>query len=355
MHRTSQVPCFVLFFCLAMPSVLPGCSGMRSAKEEEEEEREERAAAAKPEGNANAAGGQCAPGQVNEKGVGKECHKREDCAGLWANFCDIVVSPRRPPMCSRMCDDSTDCGPNAYCGVINGVRHCYPSVCTAWKWTLGCEKTNAFCRDAHAETPAAGDEVQHKGAVVCSAGVAFSEEGYGARCDKSTTEKHGRTCQGKRAQSCQATFNPDGPDFCERECWAESTCGNYGYCGYQWPLKSFSLCYPRCPEPQHRAMTNKPDTLDACLAESGVVPPGNAAGVGKRCKTTADCASNSGAKVCGAELTEITRKSDVCTMGCEKDGDCGRNAVCSDLDFNGGGDGKTSGHPRYCVPACWSL
>jgi hypothetical protein len=318
-----------------------------------EDEEEQQEAAKTPAGNANV-GRTCAPGQVNDKGVGKPCQTREDCAGLWANFCDIVVNKRRPPMCSRMCDDDTDCGPGAYCGVINGVRHCYPNQCSDWKWTPGCDKWNPFCHDIRAEEPKPGDEVKHAGAVVCAGGIAYSDEGYGLRCDKSSHNLHGETCKGKRAQSCQATFNPDGPDFCERECWAESTCGNYGYCGWQWPLKSFSVCWPRCPEPEHRAVTAQPAQLDLCLAEGGVVPKGNAAGVGVRCQSSKDCAGNSGAKTCGRELTDVTRKPDVCTMACQSDADCGRNAVCSDVDFNLGGDGKPSGHRRYCVPACWA-
>ena len=155
-------------------------------------------------GNANV-GRSCAPGQVNDKGVGKPCQTREDCAGLWANFCDIVVNKRRPPMCSRMCDDDTDCGPGAYCGVINGVRHCYPNQCSDWKWTPGCDKWNPFCHDIRAEEPKPGDEVKHAGAMVCAGGFAYSDEGYGLRCDKTSHNLHGETCKGKRAQSCQAS------------------------------------------------------------------------------------------------------------------------------------------------------
>ncbi len=320
----------------------------------EDEAAEEREAAHKKEGNANFAGNQCAPGQVNDKGVGKPCQKREDCAGLWANFCDILVNPRRPPMCSRMCDNDTDCGANAYCGIVNGVRHCYPSICSAWKYTPGCEKDNPYCRDVRAERPTAGDEPKHVGAAICAGGFAFSDEAYGLRCDKSSREKHGVACQGKRAQSCQATFNPDGPDFCERECWAESTCGSYGYCGYQWPLKTFSLCWPRCPEDQHRTLKEQPANLELCQAENGVVPKGNALGVGVRCQADADCAGNPGAKLCGKQLSGITRKPDVCTATCQADADCGKNALCVDVDFNLSSDGKASGHPRYCVPACWA-
>lgn len=301
----------------------------------------------------------CAPGQVNAKGVGKVCHQPKDCAGLWANFCDIAVSTRRPPLCSRMCDDQTDCGENAMCGILNGVRHCYPSVCTQWNYTPGCEKTEARCRDAGAEKRGEwptepNQRPKHAGAVICTAGIAWSADGYGLRCDKSAPPRDGIVCKGKKAGACQATFNPDGPDFCDGECWQDSACGELGYCGYQWPVKSFSLCWPRCPEAAHRAITAKPDQLDVCQAEAGVVPIAkNAAGVGKRCATNADCAGNAGAQTCGLTAA-TTRKADVCTMGCQTDADCGHNAVCADLDFNVSGDGKASGHPKWCVPACWA-
>jgi hypothetical protein len=311
-------------------------------------------------GNANAPGHTCAPGQVNAKGVGKPCHSREDCAGLWANFCDVVVSPRRPPMCSRMCDDDTDCGENAMCGVVNGVRHCYPKVCSEWTWTPGCEKTNPFCKDKGRPGRTEEQEEEerehppaHNGAVICAAGIAYSAEGFGLRCDKTSHARDGGACKGKPARACEATFNPDGPDYCTGECWNDATCGRYGYCGFHTPLKSFSFCYPRCPEPDHVAIKTRPAFLDVCEAEGGTVPKGsNSAGVGVRCQGDGDCAGNAGAKVCGSSLG-TTRKTDVCTMGCSKDADCGRNAVCADLDFNAHGDGQASAGPRYCLPACW--
>ena len=314
-------------------------------------------------GNANAPGQQCAPGQVNAKGVGKPCHSREDCAGLWANFCDIVVSPRRPPMCSRICDSDTDCGENAMCGVINGVRHCYPKVCTQWTWTPGCRKWNPWCQDPRKagedDDDDDDDEARHDGALICFGGVAFSEDDFGKRCNKDSHARNGEVCTRKSAPACEATFNPDGPDYCTHECWNDKICGSYGYCGYHLPVKSFSQCWPRCPEDDHRAIRQRPAGMDLCLAENSPTAAGqhgmppNEIGVGVRCKSDADCAGNAQAKTCGSSVPG-QRKPDVCTVSCQHDADCGRNAACVDLDWNLRGDGKASGQKRFCLPACWA-
>jgi len=301
----------------------------------------------------------CLPGQVNDKGVGRICTRRDDCAGLWASFCDVSISKKRPPMCTRLCDDDTDCGPNAMCGIVNGTRHCYPSVCKAYTYTPGCERTDPNCievdRSGKPEIVAEGEQPTHLGAVACVGGFAFNTEGYGRRCDPGEHDFQGGTCKGQRARACEATFNPTGPDWCNRECRREGSCGEFAYCGYHYPLKSFNICYPRCPEPAHRAMRAQPPSLDRCSGDRETVPAGNALGVGMRCAKDADCATNSGAKSCGSTLADTTRKPDVCTLRCLQDADCGRNAVCTDVDFNLAGDGKASGHPRYCVPACWAL
>ncbi|GEM_PF-3529048 len=300
----------------------------------------------------------CLPGPVNSKGVGKLCTKREDCAGQWASFCDVVVNKKRPPMCSRMCDDNTDCGENAYCGVINGVRHCYPKVCHEWKWTPGCEKHNPFCVDKGAEKATDEQKPKHKGALICAGGINFNEHGWGKRCDPSSREKNGVACKGLKARACESTFNPTGPNFCVRECWSDYICGDYGYCAYHLPIKSFSFCLPRCPEARHRAIKERPANIGVCNVDQGVIPngkkdAGNPDGVGVRCKADSDCAGNSKAKTCGTSLGS-QRKPDVCTMTCKADADCGNNALCVDVDFNVAGDGKAGGK-KACVPACWAI
>ncbi len=319
-------------------------------------------------GNANNPANKCEPGQINDKGVGKPCKTRDDCTGLWANFCDISISPRRPPMCSRMCDDHTDCGPNAMCGVVNGVRHCYPKVCEKWKYSKGCEETNPFCKEGHKPPPRSKEEGEaiekaeeegrdlrlHKGAAICSAGVAFGSDGFGKRCDKSSYARHGETCRGQFARACEATFNPDGPDYCLRECEADSTCGDQGYCGYHEPLHNYTICFPRCPEPQHMSLRKQPAQLDLCNAENGTVPRGtNEFGVGMRCNADAQCAGNQGAKTCGLSLA-TSRKPDVCTKSCQNDAECGHNALCVDPDFGVTGPGKAGEKGKFCLPACWS-
>jgi hypothetical protein len=294
----------------------------------------------------------CLTGTPNEKGVGKYCLTRDDCAGQWANYCNTIF--QQMPMCTRLCDDNTNCGKDAFCGIRYGVRACFPKTCSDWTYTPGCEATNVNCRDRRHDEDEDEPPPAHRGAAICPAGIAWSEDGYGLRCDSSTYSKDGRACKDKRAHVCQASFYPLGPDYCERECHHDEECGDYAYCGYMEPLHSFSICQPRCPEPEHRALVQKPAALDMCLVEGGTAPAGlSAAGIGVRCASDKDCAGNAGARRCGLNLSDTVRHPDMCTMACHTDAECGRNAVCSDLDWNLKGDGKASGATRYCLPACW--
>jgi len=68
-----------------------------------------------------------APG--NEEGVGKPCATDTDCA---QGFCAVDIVTPLAPFCTRECDSSEDCGPEALClSVVQfGQTICVPEACT---------------------------------------------------------------------------------------------------------------------------------------------------------------------------------------------------------------------------------
>lgn len=256
-------------------------------------------------------------------------------------MCPLIKGADRPNMCTLHCDHDEQCGPDAMCGLTRGwIRACFPKRCTEFRY------------DAARVRPIDGTPARHEGAVVHDAGVAFDAAGWGKRCWDLTA------CPTAEAKACNVFYYPPGVAICGRECRTDARCGAGAYCSYE-SNRGFSLCLPRSPEPEHRAMTAKPAALDGCKVEGTVVDwSRNELGVGRPCTADGECLAPDGRRaaevVCGASVTGTQRRPDSCTRPCRSDAECGRNALCVDLD-RGLASTVPPGRARYCVPGCWAI
>ncbi len=115
-------------------------------------------------------------------------------------MCLAVKGPDRPHICSVHCDTDEECGEGAMCGLNRGwIRTCVPKRCEEFRFA------------PERVAPVAGVPAAHAGAMVCDPGVAFSDEGWGARCATNAD------CSGK-AHVCSRFIYPPGVPVCEREC-----------------------------------------------------------------------------------------------------------------------------------------
>ena len=209
-------------------------------------------------------------------------------------------------------------------------------ICAA----TGCRKSPPAVTSAPTTPSTAVDLPSATTSIVCSATV--NAIGVGKPC------RVAADCRGQLAITCPRASDPKGLDFCTRACTGteRDECGEGAVCVPQGTRPS--ICVPTVCSRQLAVEL----PLDTTVIADCQAPP-NAAGVGKPCASHADCAGNAQAKTCGSSVPG-QRKPDVCTVGCQRDADCGRNAACVDLDWNLRGDGKASGQKRFCLPACWA-
>ena len=282
-------------------------------------------------------GSVCEPGQVNDLGVGRECRTHEQCKGFKASMCHGIKGPDRPSVCTVHCEKDADCGPDAMCGLSRGwIRSCYPKRCTD------------FAYGPDRQRPPKAPAAKHAGAVVCDPGFAFTDAGWGRPCSKLGQCKG----EGKVAAGCSQAIYPLGIPRCTRECRDDAVCGEDAYCSYT-EVETFGLCVPRCPDPRHRAVTSKPDTLDRCPVTGSIVDVAKITHrLGKACAADGDCGEGG---ICGGTLTAAKRKPVGCTRMCKADADCGRNSVCVDLEHGLPDAERSPGPTTYCVPACWGV
>lgn len=277
----------------------------------------------------------CEPGQVNDLGVGRACSSHADCAGFKMSMCHGLKGPDRPRVCTVHCETDADCGPDAMCGLSRGwLRSCYPTRCTD------------FAYDPNKTRPMDGPPPTHAGAAICDAGVSlYPEEGWGDPCSEMGE------CGERPARACNAAIYPPGVPYCLRECRYDSQCGDNAYCGYT-EVDTFTLCAPRCPEARHRQLMAKPDQLDRCkMAGSIAHRDKNAHGIGGPCADDAGCGEGG---ICGSSVNAKIRPVG-CTRACSADSDCGRNALCVDVEHSLPDTDKTKGATTYCISACWGV
>lgn len=283
-------------------------------------------------------GSKCEPRQVNDLGVGRPCKSQADCAGFKASMCPSAVKgPTRASVCTVHCDTDADCGPGAMCGLVRGAwRACYPKHCTD------------FAYDKARLRPPKGPPPKHAGAALCDPGFSFYSQGWGAAC-KDSQDCRG---EGKKSKGCNGAIYPPGVMRCTSECRTDADCGDNAYCSYT-EVKTFTLCLPRCPEQRHRNLTAKPDSLDVCKVQGSIVDLGRTEHrIGAECQTDEQCGAGG---VCGAGLAGSKRKPVGCTRKCRQDADCGRNALCVDLEHGLPDADRSPADTRYCVPACWGI